>query len=59
MNLTYQVKGSAQPHDVRIPFDPPLAGYDEVKPRLMSMKSVAEEELGMVRLSPSSLQTFY
>ncbi|KAI8977763.1 hypothetical protein BD414DRAFT_495566 [Trametes punicea] len=47
MNLTYQTKGGVS-RNVRIPFDPPLAGYDEVKPRLLSMKADAEEELGMV-----------
>ncbi|KAI0631407.1 hypothetical protein C8Q77DRAFT_1074502 [Trametes polyzona] len=47
MNLTYQTKGGAT-KEVRITFDPPLAGYEEVKPRLLSMKADAEEELGMV-----------
>ncbi|CDO76844.1 hypothetical protein BN946_scf185033.g41 [Trametes cinnabarina] len=51
--------------DVRIVFDPPLSGYEEVKPRLLSMKADAEEELGMVpapqitsfRYTPKMLQT--
>ncbi|KAI0354497.1 hypothetical protein OH77DRAFT_506099 [Trametes cingulata] len=47
MDLTYQTKGGAT-KQVRITFDPPLAGYEEVKPRLLSMKADAEEELGMV-----------
>ncbi|EIW52586.1 uncharacterized protein TRAVEDRAFT_155352 [Trametes versicolor FP-101664 SS1] len=47
MNLSYQTKGGAT-KEVRVVFDPPLAGYEEVKPRLMGMKADAEEELGMV-----------
>ena len=48
MTLSYQSKsGKSQ---VRVEFDPPLLGYDEVKPRLLSMKADAEESLGMVRL---------
>ncbi|KAH9847773.1 hypothetical protein C2E23DRAFT_863142 [Lenzites betulinus] len=47
MNLTYQTKGGAT-KEVRVLFDPPLAGYEEVKPRLLGMKADAEEELGMV-----------
>ncbi|KAI0824409.1 hypothetical protein BC628DRAFT_1420146 [Trametes gibbosa] len=47
MNLSYQTKGGAT-KEVRVVFDPPLAGYEEVKPRLLSMKADAEEELGMV-----------
>ncbi|PCH34859.1 hypothetical protein WOLCODRAFT_19627 [Wolfiporia cocos MD-104 SS10] len=35
--------------EIRIVFDPPLAGYEEVKPRLLSMKVDAEEALGMAR----------
>jgi hypothetical protein len=31
-----------------VPFDPPLAGYEEVKPRLLGMKVDAEQALGMV-----------
>ncbi|TFK90725.1 hypothetical protein K466DRAFT_660613 [Polyporus arcularius HHB13444] len=49
MTLTYQVKGSTDTKEVRIEFDPPLLGYEEVKPRLMDMKAEAEEELGMTR----------
>ncbi|KAI0324280.1 hypothetical protein GY45DRAFT_1365151 [Cubamyces sp. BRFM 1775] len=47
MNLTYQTKAGAT-KEVRVSFDPPLSGYEEVKPRLMTMKADAEEELGMV-----------
>ena len=50
MDLTYQLKGNGESRAVRIPFDPPLAGYEEVKPRLMNMKGEAEEALGMVCL---------
>ena len=50
MSLTYQLKGSGIEREIRIAFDPPLLGYEEVKPRLMGMKAEAEEELGMVRL---------
>ena len=49
MNMQYLTRGSDVKHLVRIPFDPPLLGYEEVKPRLMSMKVDAEEALGMVR----------
>lgn len=55
MDLTYQLKGSGESRTVRIPFDPPLAGYEEVKPRLMNMKGEAEEALGMVRTLPFPL----
>ena len=49
MTLTYQTKGSTETKEVRVEFDPPLLGYEEVKPRLMNMKGEAEEALGMVR----------
>ena len=49
MDMTYQLKGSGESRTVRVPFDPPLSGYEEVKPRLMNMKGEAEEALGMVR----------
>ena len=32
---------------VTIPFNPPLLGYEEVKPRLVQMKMEAEEGIGM------------
>lgn len=53
MNFKYQTKGSTEWKECRVVFDPPLAGYEEVKPRLMNMKGEAEEELGMVR--PTSI----
>ncbi|KAG9048986.1 hypothetical protein FS837_011537 [Tulasnella sp. UAMH 9824] len=49
MDMTYTLKGQSTPLSVRIPFDPPLMGYEEVKPRLMSMKVDAEEALGMAK----------
>jgi len=49
MNMQYLTRGSDVKHLVRIPFDPPLLGYEEVKPRLMSMKVDAEEALGMAK----------
>ena len=52
MSLKYKVKGKGETEsDVRISFDPPLTGYEEVKPRLLSMTADAQEALGMVRLS--------
>jgi hypothetical protein len=35
---------------VQIAIEPPLSGYDEVKPRLIKMKADAQEGLGMVCL---------
>ncbi|KAG9033154.1 hypothetical protein FRB95_000496 [Tulasnella sp. JGI-2019a] len=49
MHLSYTVKGSDVESTVRIPFDPPLMGFEEVKPRLMSMKVDAEVDLGMAK----------
>ena len=49
MTLSYTLKGSDKTEAVRVEFDPPLIGYDEVKPRLLGMKLDAEESLGMVR----------
>jgi len=34
---------------VAIPFDPPLSGYDEVKPRLLAMRAEAQQALGMTQ----------
>lgn len=49
MNIKYQTPSSGNEKiSVRIGFDPPLSGYEEVKPRLLSMKADAEESLGMV-----------
>ncbi|KAG9016299.1 hypothetical protein FRB90_003379 [Tulasnella sp. 427] len=49
MDMSYTLKGQSTPLSIRIPFDPPLLGYEEVKPRLMSMKIDAEESLGMAK----------
>lgn len=51
MTLTYTAKTGGAEKEVRVLFDPPLLGYEEVKPRLISMKVDAEEALGMVRLT--------
>ena len=40
---------SSKPRAVRVEFDPPLLGYEEVKPRLLDMKAEADEALGTVR----------
>ncbi|KAI0729075.1 hypothetical protein C8Q72DRAFT_344272 [Fomitopsis betulina] len=49
MTLTYTAKSGGAEKEVRVQFDPPLLGYEEVKPRLISMKVDAEEALGMAR----------
>lgn len=33
---------------VRVAIDPPLRNYDDVKPRLLEMKAISQEGLGMV-----------
>lgn len=53
MTLSYVTKGSNSLSEIKIPFDPPLLGYEEVKPRLLAMKVDAEEALGIVSFSPS------
>jgi hypothetical protein len=50
MTLTCSIKGSKEKKVVRVPLDPPLSGYEEVKPRLLGMKAEAQEGLGMVCL---------
>lgn len=58
MDLEYNMKGalkSSKPQVVRVEFDPPLLGYEEVKPRLLGMKVDADEALGTVRPNPYSL----
>ncbi|KAI0065160.1 hypothetical protein BV25DRAFT_1868922 [Artomyces pyxidatus] len=49
MDLSYITKSNSSAQSVRVPFDPPLAGYEEVKPRLMGMKADADEALGTVK----------
>lgn len=51
MNLSYQAQDSTKWNDISVEFDPPLSGYEEVKPRLLQMKADAEEGLGMVSFS--------
>lgn len=53
MNLSYSLKNGGM-GSVHVKFDPPLAGYDDVKPRLLAMKADAQEALGMVRSYRSS-----
>lgn len=51
MTLEYKVKDKGEEKkEVRVQFDPPLAGYEEVKPRLLAMTADAQESLGMVRV---------
>ena len=63
MDLEFKIKDSAaKPKVVRVAFNPPLAGYEEVKPRLLGMKADADEALGTVRdpvLSPRRVLTMY
>ena len=40
---------TGKPNVVRVEFDPPLLDYEEVKPRLLGIKSEADEALGAVR----------
>ncbi|KIK82820.1 hypothetical protein PAXRUDRAFT_832136 [Paxillus rubicundulus Ve08.2h10] len=48
MNLSYKLtNGDAS--SVHVKFDPPLASYDQVKPRLLAMKADAQEGLGMLK----------
>lgn len=49
MNLSYQTPESSKWNEISVEFDPPLSGYEEVKPRLMQMKADAEEGLGMAK----------
>ncbi|KAK7469262.1 hypothetical protein VKT23_003747 [Stygiomarasmius scandens] len=48
MNLRCTLK-SGQKKEVRVPIEPPLKGYDDVKPRLLEMKAIAQEGLGMIK----------
>jgi len=48
MTLLCTLKSSEKQSTV-ITFDPPLAGYDAVKPRLLEMKAIAQEKLGMIK----------
>ena len=60
MNINYQTPSSGNEKiSVRIEFEPPLSGYEEVKPRLLSMKADAEESLGMVRPRPQPSSNWF
>ncbi|KIY50315.1 hypothetical protein FISHEDRAFT_39746 [Fistulina hepatica ATCC 64428] len=48
MNLKCKLKAGGE-QDVRVTFSPPLAGYNDVKPRLLEMKAIAQENLGMIK----------
>ncbi len=60
MALEYKMKeaalksstGTGKPQVVRVAFDPPLLGYEEVKPRLLGLKADADSALGTVRPNP-------
>jgi hypothetical protein len=56
MTLQYTTKAGGD-KSVVVPFDPPLAGYEEVKPRLLAMKVDAEDALGMVSEKTINLKT--
>ncbi|KIJ13511.1 hypothetical protein PAXINDRAFT_170399 [Paxillus involutus ATCC 200175] len=48
MNLSYKLT-NGDVSSVYVKFDPPLASYDQVKPRLLAMKADAQEGLGMLK----------
>jgi len=48
MTLTCTLKNGSK-KEVYIPIDPPLRGYEDVKPRLLEMKALAQEGLGMIK----------
>ncbi|KAJ7140055.1 hypothetical protein C8R43DRAFT_1018796 [Mycena crocata] len=56
MTLTCTLKTGAK-KVVIVRIDPPLAGYDDVKPRLLEMKAISQEGLGMIK-SPQ-IKTFH
>jgi hypothetical protein len=53
MTLSFKVKGVEVAKEVVIPFQPPLSGYEDVKPRLLEMRSKALAGLGMVKTDKS------
>lgn len=56
MTISYQTSSSGDEKiPVQIGFEPPLFGYEEVKPRLLSMKAQAEEALGMVMANVATM----
>ncbi|KAJ7280174.1 hypothetical protein C8J57DRAFT_1058193 [Mycena rebaudengoi] len=48
MTLTCTLKNGNK-KQVRVALEPPLSGYDDVKPRLLEMKAIAQEGLGMIK----------
>ncbi|KAF9262174.1 hypothetical protein L218DRAFT_960571 [Marasmius fiardii PR-910] len=48
MTLSCLLKNGSK-KDVRVAIEPPLSGYDDVKPRLLEMKAFAQEGLGMIK----------
>ncbi|OAX33438.1 hypothetical protein K503DRAFT_775610 [Rhizopogon vinicolor AM-OR11-026] len=48
MTLLYKLK-SGESKTIRVPFDPLLSKYEDVKPRLLGMKAEAQEGLGMLK----------
>ncbi|KAF9524211.1 hypothetical protein CPB83DRAFT_861627 [Crepidotus variabilis] len=48
MTLTCQLQ-SGQTKVAVVPIEPPLRGYEDVKPRLLEMKAHAQEGLGMIK----------
>ncbi|KAJ8595458.1 hypothetical protein M405DRAFT_727982 [Rhizopogon salebrosus TDB-379] len=48
MTLLYKLK-SGESKTIRVPFDPLLSKYEDVKPRLLGMKAEAQEGLGMIK----------
>ncbi|KAJ6516827.1 hypothetical protein C8R47DRAFT_961156 [Mycena vitilis] len=49
MTLTCTLKDGNK-KQVRVVLDPPLSGYEDVKPRLLEMKAIAQEGLGMIKV---------
>ncbi|KAG2057591.1 hypothetical protein BDR06DRAFT_908378 [Suillus hirtellus] len=49
MTLSYKLQSGVS-NSVRVPFNPPLPGYDGAKPRLLSMKTEALDGLGMLKV---------
>ena len=47
MTLTCTLKSGSK-KEVRVALEPPLSGYEEVKQRLLEMKALSQEGLGMV-----------
>ena len=48
LKCTPKQKGKPE-FDVVVPIEPPLSGYEAVKPRLLEMKALAQEGLGMIK----------